>query len=227
MSVDITFKGVTKKEKQLWNGGIKRALASLPRRELRVVPDIYVYPTLTKSLRDNFDTTTPMYADLKDRYKKKMVWAHARIVNYDNENKFISFAIREATRKREPIVPEVSIFHEIGHFQYADRKKIVMTAWNRTEIELACDWYGLYAYVRMLINDKEYKTISNEPAQLEFEANVRKLIQMELPGRETPAAIRGGIAKVVNTIMRKMKWTDLYENNDDHEQNQTAAKNNN
>jgi hypothetical protein len=138
------------------------------------------------------------------------------------EQAFISFSIETAAKSKEPLVPEFTIFHEIGHFQVSRRKNILTTVFNKTEVELMCDRYALYSYIKMLYHDKKYKTISKRKVAIQFEKDVRTLIERKFSnGKVSNAKLKSGIKQIVNSIMRRMKWYKIYESEYDVFQSET------
>ena len=211
MKCNIKFDSIEPSQRVIWRRAICSALESLPKDEKNVVPDIHIYPTLIKSLIMNFDPNDFRTDEIATEFYKGSAWAYSRMRGV-NKKKFISFSVKRYNSIKEFVTPEFTIFHEIGHFQVSDRLKQSITAKNMKEIELKCDRYGLFALVRMLHNQKHYKTISVKKEQIQFERNVRKLIDQIIgKGKLSAGELRHKYAEISDVIMKLMKWEAIYE----------------
>ena len=81
-------------------------------------------------------------------------------------------------------------------------KTVIFSSHILSDVEMMCDRYGLYALVRMLYHNPEYRTISTIDEQVSFEENIRKLISIEIgkTKRLSHQALRGKFTKIVNTL---------------------------
>lgn len=210
--IDITFKGKIKlKDKLLWNKAITTAVNSLPSYEKRLVPKFKIYPTLIMSIADNYDLEDLSTDDTATYLFDAGAWAYCRMLNSQNNHLFISLSIERCYDINEVVPPEFSIFHEIGHFQIQYGKKIDTYSTNKNEVEFMADKYGLYALIRMLYKNPEYKTLSKNEIHISFIKNVRKMIEVYIGDQTlTSTALRGSLTKIRNCIMRLMRWEKLY-----------------
>ena len=214
----ISFFGdLKKREKRIWTGAINSAMNSLSDYERRVVPEFKLYPNLVMSIVDNYDIETLKTDDVAAFLFDMGAWAYARILppnsvpgKFDRNGLFISFSIKRAFAFLDLTPPEFSIFHEIGHFQIQYHKKISIFRRNINKVELMADKYALYALIRMLYHNPEYKTISKLDIHIKFIASTRKLIRKEIgDDKLSPAALRGKFTRIRNRIMTMLKWEKL------------------
>jgi hypothetical protein len=163
------------------------------------------------SLVDNFDVKEVETDDIASRFYKGNSWAYSSMSDTKKE-RFISLSTRRYRKLSEFVTPEFTIFHEIGHYQIADRLKIAMFTSNMNQIEMKCDRYGLYALIRMLYFNKHYKTISVNETQITFEQSLRNLLSKKFKKKKvTTQELRVGFAEIVNDVVKLMSWENIYE----------------
>ena len=214
---------ITEEEKCLWSKAIRSTVNSLKEEEREVVPEFRLYPSLTMSLFENFNHQDNHVDDVAKRFFAGNAWGYSSL---EEGKYFISLSIRRFQNLREFVSPEFTIFHEIGHFQMKIRKNIVIFCHNMNEVEMMCDRYGLYALVRMLYHNPEYRTISTIDEQVSFEENIRKLISIEIGKTKSLShqALRGKFTKIVNTIIKLMSWENIYSQEKTPERVSNAAR---
>lgn len=207
----ITFKGkISLKDKVLWSTAINTAVNSLPLYEREVVPEFKVYPTLIMSLKDNYDLNNLETDDIAEFLFDVNSWAYSKIISAEDDL-FISLSIKRWSTLNEKISPEFSIFHEIGHFQIQYIKKLSTYTSNLNKIEFMADKYGIFALLRMLYHNPEYRTISSNETHIKFIQSVRKLIDLYIGQQEFPQRVLEDILKdIADKIMELMKWEGLY-----------------
>jgi len=206
--INIIFKNISEKDRMKWSYAIRAAIDSLPALEQSVVPDIYVYRTMLESFVDKFDIHSSIADEVARFMYSNGAWAYARLTDDDL---FISFSIKRFEKLKEFIPPEFTFFHEFGHYQISKRFDEQIEDFGLDKIELKADRYGLFALIRMLDNNMEYKTISSIKKQKDFMNLLKELIAKNVK----PAMSRDEKCKIYSEIVTSVfeiyEWEKIYK----------------
>ena len=213
MKQKIIFNNIGPIKQREWSKVLKATLSSLTSEELAVVPDIYVYQTMISSLVNNFSENSFLVDDIAAKFYKGSSWAYAYLGGDIMKEQYISFSIERYYQLNEFVTPEFTIFHEVGHFQLHEREKKEVTFGNLDEIEMMCDRFGLYALVRMLYHNPNYKTIAESEVQQTFEDSIKNLINQNITaGKRSKAYLNRKFKEIVETVIDLMNWDNIYDN---------------
>jgi hypothetical protein len=136
-------------------------------------------------------------------------WAYARLTDNDM---FISLSIKRFETLAEFVSPEFTIFHEFGHYQIAKRFDEHYDEYGYEKIELKADRYGLFALIRMLDHNMEYKTISNLEKHKSFTNTLKAMIAQNVKPDMESAERKEVYTKIVNCIFKMHDWDNIYKN---------------
>jgi hypothetical protein len=125
---------------------------------------------------------------------------------------FISLSIKRFETLAEFVSPEFTIFHEFGHYQIAKRFDEHYDEYGYEKIELKADRYGLFALIRMLDHNMEYKTISNLEKHKIFTNTLKAMIAQNVKPDMESAERKEVYSKIVNCVFKMHNWDNIYKN---------------
>ena len=184
---------------------------SLPKCERNILPDIKIYPTLIASIADNFDIYSEETDCLVEEFVEGATWGYSRIApKYNNRKRFISISTGKPRMCFENVPPEVTLFHEIGHFQVNDILNETYTDSSMVSIEKKCDRYALCALVRMLYRLSAYATPYNAKKYKALESNIRKRLVDLIPDNSSESDKYTCFKIIADDIYKRLDWDSLY-----------------
>jgi hypothetical protein len=160
---------------------------------------------------DTIDNTT------KDYYNTN-IWAFAYLLDKKREviggvcehGKKIVLASSLGLTKSMTIPPEVSIFHEMGHFYMQNAMKMDITAENEREVEYECDRFAIMAHIRMLCKRPNYTPIVVTKNTLSFTDSMREKAILCRNSCLKGMALRKEFYKRADEFLEVMKWKEIY-----------------
>lgn len=162
--------GVDPHVRPLWRRVIATSFMSVPPEVQAVVPPFYVYNTLNECLHYTFNPSHPAVDKMSEQFAFDKVWSFAFLQNPEirhediPEDDFQRILVASSRNGLTPdLSPEMVILHEIGHFHMFMNEGVPYTSANKRDVEDACNGFALEMYARLLVQNPQYTTVSNDP----------------------------------------------------------------
>lgn len=216
--LDLDFRGVEPKDAARWRTAIVNIVSSMPSSELRHIPPIRIHKTLLGAMAGTFDNDSDTVDDMARDYYDSNIWAFAYLLEGERKvaggvcehGKKIVLASSVGLKKSMTIPPEVSIFHEMGHFYMQTCRKIEMTCCNERDTEYECDRFAMMAYLRMLQMRPNYTPIVVTNNTLSFTDSLRRKALACMKSGLKGNRLRDELYRRADEFMKEMKWKEIY-----------------
>lgn len=197
--------GVDPHVRPLWRKVIATSFMSVPVEVQAVVPPFYVYNTLNECLHYTFNSSHPAVDKMSEQFAFDKVWSFAFLQNPEIRNRdipeedFQRILVASSRNGLTPdLSPEMVILHEIGHFHLFVNQKIPYTSANKRDVEDACNRFALEMYARLLVQNPQYTTVSNDPHIQNMERVLRRFVAK----RMNEGVDEDGVEQEVQNILR-------------------------
>ena len=214
----LIFVGLEPKNKARWRTAVANAVTSMPESELRHIPAIKIHRTLMGAMSGTFNSNSEQIDGLAKHYFNSDIWAFAHLSDKADSAftgkkgvRKIVFASIPGLGKSLNIPPEMSIFHEFGHFYMQLGKGIELNSENEMQVEYDCDRFSVMAFIRMLYKNPCYTPIVVTENTVSFVDSLRLKAEQCRKGGMKGLALNREYYAMADKFMEKMQWKKLYE----------------